>query len=105
MTSTHNNTPLCNLTLYTLTSVCIFSILFSIHFSEGTEKENLFKNQEPPLLVIISFVLMTLLYDSGMILLGEIRCWSLLGIKGLRLNDSQVPQGSDLSSKSYRDPL
>ena len=33
------------LTLYTLTSLCIFSILFSIHFQQA-DKENLFDNQE-----------------------------------------------------------
>ena len=33
------------LTLYTLTSVCIFSILFS-YISLGADKENLFNNQE-----------------------------------------------------------
>ena len=32
-------------TLYTLTSVCIFSLLFSIH-SQGADKENLFNNHE-----------------------------------------------------------
>ena len=33
--------------------------------------------------MIISFNLMTLMFYSGVILLGEIRCSSLLGIKGL----------------------
>ena len=33
-----------------------------------TEKENLFYNQEPLKLEIISFILMTLLYDSGVML-------------------------------------
>ena len=31
----------------------------------------------------ISCILMTLMFDSGVIPLGEIRCWSLLGIKEL----------------------
>ena len=39
------------LTIYTLTSLCIFSILFSIHFQQA-DKENLFNNQELLLLVI-----------------------------------------------------
>ena len=39
-----------SLTLYNLTSVCIFSIL------------------------IISSILITFMFDSGMVLLGEIRC-------------------------------
>ena len=34
--------------------------------------------------MIISFILMTLTSDLGVILLGEIRCWSLLGVLGLR---------------------
>ena len=34
--------------------------------------------------MIISFILMTLMFDSGVMLLGENRCWSLLGVKGLK---------------------
>ena len=33
-------------------------------------------------MVIISFILMTVMFDSGVILLGENKCWSLLGVKG-----------------------
>ena len=50
----------------TLTSVCIFSILFSIHFQQA-DKENLFNNQELLLLVIIFSTLMTFMFDSGVI--------------------------------------
>ena len=39
----------------------------------------MFDNREPFQLVIISFILVTLMFDSGMILSGEIRCWSFLG--------------------------
>ena len=77
-----------DLTLYTLTSVCIFSILFSIQ-SLCPSKGNLFNNQEVFQFIIISFILMTLMLDSGMILKGEIRCWSLLGIKGLTVTEIQ----------------
>ena len=49
-----------SLALCTLTSVCIFSI--SLDISLGSDKENLFNNQE---LVIISFILMTLMFDVG----------------------------------------
>ena len=35
-------------------------------------------------LVIISVILMTLMCDSRVILLGEIRCWSLLSVKGFK---------------------
>ena len=54
------------LALNTLKSVCIFSILFSIHFQKA-DKENLFNNQELLLLVIISSILMTFMFDSGVI--------------------------------------
>ena len=33
--------------------------------------------------MIISSILLTLMFDSGVILLREIRSWSLLGVKGL----------------------
>ena len=64
------------LTLYTLTSVSIFSILFSIHFLRRW-LENLFTNQRRFPLVIISFILMTLMWDSVVILWGEIRLLKL----------------------------
>ena len=51
-------------------------MLFFIH-PLGADKENLFDDQEPLKLEIISFILMTLMCDSGMMLLGEIRCQSL----------------------------
>ena len=35
-------------------------------------KENLFNNQKVLQLIIISFILMTLMFDSGVILNGEI---------------------------------
>ena len=38
-------------------------------------------------LMIIFFFLVTLMFDSGVILSGEIRCWSLLGVKGLNMKD------------------
>ena len=47
-------------------------------------KENLYNNQQLLQLVIISFIFVTLMFDSGVILLGEIRCLSLLGCKGLK---------------------
>ena len=34
------------------------------------------------MVVIISLILETLMFDSGVILKGEIRCYSLLGVKG-----------------------
>ena len=38
-------------------------------------------------LIIVFFILMTIMFDSGMILKGEIRCPSVLGIKGSKDND------------------
>ena len=40
-------------------------------------------------LVIIPFILLTCVFDQVVILLGEIRCLSLLGLKGLLLTDVQ----------------
>ena len=44
--------------------------------------ENLSNNQELLKLVIRSFILLTLMFDSGVIWLGEIRYQSPLGVKG-----------------------
>ena len=54
--------------LYTLTSVCIFSILFSIHFLRYWQREFKIITQELLWLVIFSFILMTWMIDSGVIL-------------------------------------
>ena len=72
---------MCHSTLYPLTLVLIFSALL-LYIFYGTNNENLPENQELPKLVIISFILMTLVFDSKVILHGEIRCQSLLGVKG-----------------------
>ena len=55
----------CVQTLYTLTSVCIFSILFSIHFLRCWQGE--FVQQSRACLVGDNF-LITLMLDSGVIL-------------------------------------
>ena len=53
--------------------------------------ENLFKNRGPLWWVIISLILMTVMFESKVILLGEIRSQSLLEIKGLKiLNEINV---------------
>ena len=71
------------LTLSTQTSVCKLSILFFIH-SYVIYKENLPNNQEFLELAIISFILMTLMFESGMTLLRETkRCLSLVWVTGL----------------------
>ena len=43
----------------------------------------MYENQERLYLVIVSRILVTVMCDSGVILQGEIRCWSFLGVKGL----------------------
>ena len=45
----------------------VFSILFSKHF-KGADKENLFNNKELLYMVIISFTLVALKFDSAVIL-------------------------------------
>ena len=42
-----------------------------LYISYGADKENLFNNQELLLLVVISFILVPLIFDSGVILQGE----------------------------------
>ena len=49
---------------YTLTSVCVFSILISTHLT----RKNLLNNQGSLYLLIISFILIALMHDSGVIL-------------------------------------
>ena len=68
------------LTPHILTPVCKFSTPF-LYISCGTYRENLSNNQELLEFVIISVTLITLMFDSGVILLGEIRCLSLLHTK------------------------
>ena len=77
---TQSSINVSTLNTVTLTSVCIFSILFAKHvlccwLGEFVEQSKLLR------LVIISFILMILMNDSEVLLLGEIRCWSLTGFK------------------------
>ena len=61
----------------------VFSTLF-LYISKAGDKENLFAHQKVPFLVTISFILITIMCDSGYILYREVRCWSLLEFKGLK---------------------
>ena len=55
----------------------------SLYISDGTDRENVFNNQELfLLLLIISFILKALILDSAGILRAGIRFWWLLGVKG-----------------------
>ena len=66
------------LILYTLTSnwICKFSILFSIYIFYSTYKENLSNTSELLEFAIISFILTTLMFDSGGDAVG--RNWMLI---------------------------
>ena len=67
------NTPvIVFLTHYNLTFVCLFSVMF-FTASHGTDRENLFKNLALHELKIISFIPLTVAFDSGVIWYGEIR--------------------------------
>ena len=55
------------LTLKTLTSVCIFSILFSIHFLQYLQGAFVLQQQFLQL-VIMSFILPSLMFEPGVIL-------------------------------------
>ena len=52
-------------------------------------------------LMIISFILMTLVCDSGVALQGEIRCQSLLGVKRLRKASLWLQNNIDTLCVSY----
>ena len=60
----------------------------------------MFANEKVPSLVTISFILMTLMFDSGVILLGEIRRYSLLGFKGLHCKGTS-PEANKSGIKFY----
>ena len=60
-----------------------YSPYCSLYIFQGANKENVSHNQELLELVIISFILVTLMFDLGVILWGEIRL-SLLGVKVLK---------------------
>ena len=55
---------MCDSALYPLTLVLIFTALL-LYIFYGTNNENLPEIQEHPKLVIISFILMTLVFDSN----------------------------------------
>ena len=65
-------------------------LLIALHiFLISTSWKNLLEDQDILSLVIVSFILMTCTFDQVVILQGEIRCLSLLGLKGLNpISDS-----------------
>ena len=69
----------------------------------GTDQENLCVNQGGLLLVIKSFVLITLMCDLAVILQVEMRCWSLLGVRGFIFAVPRITSlGHDILPKYYR---
>ena len=70
------------MTPYSIAPVRIFSSLFSI-YTVWCCQGNLFDNQQLYNLMIISFIPMILMFGSAVIRWGEIKCQTLLGVKGL----------------------
>ena len=63
----------------------IISHLLPLFISYRSSGEKLIKYQANSSCVIMSVILMTTLFYKVLILQGEIWCWSLLGLKGLKL--------------------
>ena len=74
---------LCSITFYTLTSRSIFSTHFSICFFWYWQGEFIWRSKLLRL-AVISFILMILINGSAVFLWEEIRCWPLLGFKGVK---------------------
>ena len=70
----------------------IFSILFSQHF-QGFLRGELVLQSKVSLVIDHLFIRVTFKYDSGVILLGEITCWSLLGVKWVDIHYKLVLAG------------
>ena len=79
----------------------ILSLLFSIHLY-GTSKENLSKYQDVLSLMIVSFILITWMFEQALIMWGEISFSSLLGLKGGKI---LVGRGVGSGKGSPRDGL
>ena len=60
------------------------NIFHAVHYTIVPTRKNYLNNEELFELVIIYDILVTLMFDSGMIMCGEITCQSLLGVTGLR---------------------
>ena len=68
----------------------VYSRHCSPYFSYFTDWENLLKHQDISSLVIIWFILMICTFNQVVILLGEIGCWSLLGLRGSMIKHSHT---------------
>ena len=58
--------------------------LHIVLYTYSVDKENLSDKQEFLDFMIISFILMSFMFELAVILLGGIRCVSLSGVKGLK---------------------
>ena len=63
------------------------SHLLPLFISYKSSGEKSIKYQADSSCVIMSVILMTTLFDRALILQGEIWCWSLLGLQGLKWSD------------------
>ena len=67
---------------------------------------NLFNNQEPLWVVILFFILMTLMCNSGVILQGEIKCKSLLEVQRTTIIGAfALIRGSWLTHQLFNNPF
>lgn len=79
-----SGTITCPLKLYTLTSKHRLSPPFPVHFLSADMKD-LFKQSRASLVDDHFLHSLTLMFDSGIILTGKMKCWSLLRGKGLTI--------------------
>ena len=71
-----------NVTLYTFKSEHASSLWF-LYVSSGTYEDTFFIKKEFFEFAVTLFILMNLMFDSGVILWGEIWCLSLCGVEEL----------------------
>ena len=67
-----------------------YSPYYSPYISYGSSKENLSNYQDILSLVIVSFILITWMFEQAVIMLGEISFSSLWELKGLKWNYTQL---------------
>ena len=79
-----------------------YSLYCPICISYGTEKENLFDNQELPKSMIISFIFMNFIFGSRETQKGEMRHHALLGFSSLTLkSDKHLTSPHKITSESH----
>ena len=88
---------------HTLTSLCIFAIV-SLDISLFSEQENLLSNHKFLQLLVIFLILLTSMFASGVILLGEIGCQSLSGVREityvpLNMKRKEAGQSKNMTEK------